>query len=183
MPKDLREIVKESQNSPIGLPEGHQKRFEERLKKLEQPAVNNRFLFLKIAASLLILLGLGYFFRSDSVPAELPVEVKITNLGSISPEMKQIENYYLTAINYEMASLDVNPQSKQILNTYLEKVAGLTEDYKQLTEELAQKGIDERTINSLITNLQLRLQLLLELKDAINDLKTENTLKNEKLSV
>ncbi|MCB0476006.1 MAG: hypothetical protein KDC69_10035, partial [Flavobacteriaceae bacterium] len=86
-------------------------------------------------------------------------------------------------INYEMASLEVTPETKKVLDAYLEKVALLTADYKNLTAELSEKGIDEKIINALITNLQLRLQLLIELKDTLNELNTTNTFKDEKVSI
>jgi hypothetical protein len=82
-----------------------------------------------------------------------------------------------------MASLETTPESEEVLNTYLEKIALLTEQYKELTGELSSKGINEKTINALITNLQLRLQLLLELKDTINELKNPKHIENEKLTV
>jgi hypothetical protein len=48
---------------------------------------------------------------------------------------------------------------------------------------LTEKEINEKTINALITNLQLRLQLLLELKDTIQEMKTPKTIKNENTTI
>lgn len=187
MPKDIRDIIKESSDRAV-LSEGHRERFEKRLQLMNRFPKKNYY-FLKIAASLLILLGVGYYFNythggvKEDGSMESISGQKIVSLGSISPEMKQVENYYLTAINYEMASLEVTPETKKVLDAYLEKVALLTADYKNLTAELSEKGIDEKIINALITNLQLRLQLLIELKDTLNELKTTNTFKDEKVSI
>lgn len=187
MPKDLRDIIKENSDRAV-LSEGHRERFEKRLQRINKPSKKNYYL-LKIAASLLILFGVGYYFNYNrgSLKEDGNIEPlsgqKFVSLGSISPEMKRVENYYLTAINYEMASLEVTPETKKVLDAYLEKIALLTTDYKNLSAELSEKGIDEKIINALITNLQLRLQLLIELKDTLNELKTTNTFKDEKISI
>ncbi len=183
MPKDIREILKEAQNSKE-LNEKHRQRFEQRLQQLRTPKKKNYF-FLKMAVSIVVLLSVGYFSlvnKPIGVEQQI-VEPKITNLSSISPEMKQIENYYLTAINYEMASIEQTPKNKVVLDKYLEKIAELTNQYKQLTIDLTQKEINEKTINALIDNLQLRLQILLELKDTINEMKTPKTIKNETTTI
>ncbi len=180
MPKDIREILKEAQTNSKELKENHRQRFEQRLQQLHKPKKKNYF-FLKMAASMAVLLSIGYFsFFNKPVDIEQQiVEPKITNLSSISPEMKQIEDYYLTAINYEMASLEETPENKKILEDYLDKIGKLDADYKRLNEELTEKGINEKTINNLITNLQLRLQLLLQLKDQLFELRISKTIKNE----
>jgi len=185
MPRDIRDILKEDSNKTLELSSNHKDRFEKKLQQLHKSKTNN-YWFLKIAASIVLLVSLGYFFfpkEGNTIPTLPTDEAKIVNLGSISPEMQQIESYYLTAINYEMASIEPSPENKVILDKYLEKIAQLTEEYKQLSIELSEKGIDEETINALITNLQLRLQLLLELKDTIKEIKTPKNIDNEKTTV
>ncbi len=180
MPKDIRDILKEAQANSKALKENHRQRFEQRLNQLHTPKKQGYF-FLKVAASIIVLLSVGYYtlFTNVADIEDLPEDAKITNLSSISPEMKQIENYYLTAINYEMASIEQTPENKIILDNYLEKIAELTNQYKQLNIDLTEKEINEKTINALITNLQLRLQLLLELKDTIQEMKTPKTNRDE----
>ena len=182
MPKDIRQILKEA-DSQYELPKDHRKRFENRLGTLPSNKKKSNFFFLKIAASLLVLVSLGYYFFNTEAPTgtittEAP-GLKFTSLGSVSPEMKKVENYYQTAINYELAGLEETPENKELLDDYLEKIGKLDNDYQRLNKELAEKGINEKTINALITNLQLRLQLLLQLKDQLNELQTRNTIKNE----
>ncbi|MBT8385338.1 MAG: hypothetical protein KJO83_06485 [Bacteroidia bacterium] len=180
MPKDIRDILKENSRSALELSKDHRAKFEERLQKLHTPRVRN-YLILKIAASILIIVSIGYLAitHQPSDGINNSQNSSIVDLGTVSPEMKQIENYYLTAINYEMASLEVNPEAKEVLDQYLEKISELTKAYKQLNIDLSQNGITEKTINALITNLQLRLQLLLELKDTMNEIKTSKTSNNE----
>tara|TARA_R110002073_G_scaffold139232_2_gene289344 strand:- start:119435 stop:119983 length:549 start_codon:yes stop_codon:yes gene_type:complete len=182
MPKDIRDILKEGSANSRELNTGHRARFEERLVQLKQPK-KNHFFFLKIAASIVLLLSVGYFaLTANEVKEITPLNVtEATSLSSISPEMKQIENYYVTAINYEIASLDISDDNQAILDEYLEKIGKLTEDYQRLDKESIQNGINEKTVNALITNLQLRLQILLQLKDKLNEIKTSK--KNEDITI
>ena len=182
MPRDIRDILKEGSANSKELNRGHRARFEERLVQLQQPK-NKNFSFLKIAASILLLFSVGYFaLHSNEVKESTPINMtEATSLSTISPEMKQIENYYVAAINYEIASLEISDENQVILDEYLGKIGKLTEDYQRLNTELIKNGVNERTVNALITNLQLRLQILLQLKDKLNEIKTSK--KNENITI
>ena len=179
MPKDIRDILKEAQSSK-GLKDNHRARFEKRLQQLHIPKKKKNFYFLKIAASIVLLVSLGYFaFNNSGIDMEkATIEAKNVDLNNVSPEMKQIEDYYLTAINYEIASLENTPENQLILDNYLEKIGKLTDDYRRLNKEISEKGINEKVVNAMITNLQLRLQLLLQLKDTLSELKTSKNKEN-----
>ncbi len=184
MPKDIREILKEAQNSRE-LKENHRARFENRLQQLHKTKKRPTYFFLKVAASIAIILSAGYFML-DTNPTiiEDPIDSSNSiNLSSVSPEMKQIEDYYVTAINYEIASLEVTSENQAILDDYLDKIGKLTDDYVRLNTELSKNGINEKTINALITNLQLRLQLLLQLKDTLNEMKISKNEENENVTI
>ena len=66
-----------------------------------------------------------------------------------------------------------------MVDGYLLKIAELTKEYKSLTKELNTKGVNDATIDALIRNLQLRLQLLQRLKKQLKQLKNLNTKQNE----
>jgi hypothetical protein len=182
MPKDIREILKERIIRKPELAKGHRDRFKIKLVK-DNVVEKKNYSLLKIAAAILILISLGYYFKPDKSINSVNNSSQTFNLETVSPEMKQIENYYLTAINYELASIELSSEHKTILNQYLEKIANLTKQYSELTDSLKEEGLNEKTINALITNLQLRLHLLLELKDTLQDLKTPNKTKNEDIKV
>jgi len=184
MPKDIRDILKEAEGSRE-LKENHRQRFEERLQQLHRSKKKSNFFFLKLAASIMLVATIGYFsLPTGTVKVESqPVSTEITSLSNVSPEMKQIEDYYVTAINYELSSIEITPENQEILDDYLEKIGKLTDDYKRLNAELSKKGINEKTINALITNLQLRLQLLIQLKDTLSEIKTSKNKENENITV
>ncbi len=153
MPKDIREILKNGQQELPQLPKNHRKRFEDRLEQLHKPKRKSYF-FLKIAASIIAISSIAYFSLKERITTNFenePIQ-KISSLSSISPEMQKVERYYLTAINYEIASIEITPNNKVMLDNYLDKIGKLDEDYKRLNNELSKKGITEKIINSLLTN-------------------------------
>ena len=185
MPKDLRELLKNEQMQTNELSNKHRKNFEAKLQQELHRTKKNYNQFLKIAASFLVIVGLGssLFYFSGNKVQETPQTAKIESLGSISPELKNIESYYLASINTEISSLQENSENKELLDGYLEKIGELTSEYKLLTKELNTEGLNEKTINALIDNLQLRLKLLYQLKEQLNELKKLNITQNENLQV
>ncbi|GGK49524.1 MULTISPECIES: hypothetical protein [Flavobacteriaceae] len=185
MSKDLREVLKKK---PIGsekLSKNHRRNFEAKLKNEMHTSRNKNYQFLKTAASFLILIGLGtsMFYILNSTK-DIPVETaRIKSLGSISPEFRNIENYYLASIQAEISDLNKTSENKELLDSYLEKISELSLDYKQLTNKLSAEGLNEKNINALIENLQLRLKLMYQLKEQLNDLKNLNNSENENISI
>jgi len=184
MPKDLKKILREEQFQTENLSKNHRKKFEAKLQEELHGSKIKRYPFLKIAASFLVILGLGSIFYFSNNTSVKTVEIaKIESLGSISPELKKIENYYLVSINTEILSLEETKENKELLDGYLEKISELTADYKSLTSELNTEGLNEKTINALIDNLQLRLKMLYQLKEQLNELKKLNEQDNENIHI
>ncbi len=180
MSKDIREIMKNYKNEDVSLSANHRNKFEDRLlKEVHHQPKKRNYRWLQIAASVVIIvsLAIGYFGIETTSKDSKPT--KEISLGSLSPELKSIENYYVSTINYEISNLSVNNSNKEILEGYLAKIGELTTEYKSLTTELNTKGVNDEIINALINNLQLRLQLLQRLKKQLNDLKKLNSTQNE----
>jgi len=183
MPKDLRELLKNEQLQTVKLSKKHRVNFEAKLQnELHSKKMNFNFI-IKVAASFLVIAGLGYylFYFSGNTLQNTSNTAKIESLGTISPELKKIENYYLVSIQTEISNLKETSENKELLNDYLEKIGELTVDYKLLTNELNTEGLNEKTINALIDNLQLRLKLLYQLKEQLNELKKLNNTQNENI--
>ncbi|UOB18016.1 hypothetical protein [Abyssalbus ytuae] len=192
MAQDIRKLFEEERKlENKKMPAGHEHKFVEMLDK-EFPGKPGKtpFFFLKIAASFVLLITAGYILYAVlNNPAEkvtivdLPKSVneksKQLTLGDISPELKKIEDYYVTNINLELLDLDPRGENKKIIDKYLIRLSELNDEYKNLTKELNEIGPNEQTINALINNLQLRLQLLDRLKERLKELKK---LKNETYS-
>ena len=174
MKTDLREKIKEEMKLRE-LPANDRSVFERKLEKELHSQRGIPIRFLSIAASVIMLFGLGYFvsMQQNSIERSVP-EVSQVDLEEFSPELKKIENYYLTAINYELASLEVTDDNKAMLDEYLRKLNGLAKEYQLLSQQLRMDNIDEELINNLIDNLQMRLQLMVELKNELKKLKSVN---------
>ena len=181
MSKDIREIMKKYKNEEVSLSTNHRNKFQDRLlQEVHQQPKKRNYRWLQVAASVVLIVSLSIGYFNTEPTEEIPVTAaKEISLGSLSPELKSIESYYVNSINYEISNLDVNEKNKEILDGYLAKIGQLTTEYKSLTTELNTKGVNDEMINALINNLQLRLKLLQRLKKQLKDLKTLNSTQNE----
>lgn len=183
MPKDIRKMLENYPEESANLSSGHENKFEDKLmKELHQKQSKPQtWKWLSIAASLALLITVSIQFipESKSPIIEKPEKENKISLGTISPEYNTIEKYYTNSINLAISELDITEENQEILDSYLNKIKELTNEYKTLTLELNTKGVNEQTIDALISNLQLRLQLLKRLKKQLNDLKELNSKQNE----
>lgn len=183
MAQDLRELFrKANKEERYSMKEGHKERFSRLLDK-EFPEKRKPFMFTwGLAASVVVLLGLGMFIfkmqEQDGIESTTIVkqpavaESKNISLGDLSPDLKKVEDYYVVNINMELSKLDISKDNKALVDSYMEQLSGLDQEYKVLNNELNAMGPNDQTITALIKNLQLRLQLLLKLKNKLNELKS-----------
>lgn len=184
MARDLRKLFEEERkNKSFKMREGHEDRFLAKLEKEMPVAQKSNRQWLRIAASIVILLGIGTFFflnnqdgsatEKTTVVSRDDVTVKEgISLGDLSPDLQKIETYYVANINLELANLEVSDENKGVVDGYMERLAELDAEYKKLNQELNEIGPNDQTITALVKNLQLRLQLLQKLKSKLNQLKS-----------
>ena len=188
MSQDLRDLFESERKREYPMPEGHEARFEARLEETFKGKSPRPFFWLGIAASVVALLGMTFwFFQKDPVLPEgegaLVEQQSDTisspstlSLGDLSPDLRKLEEYYTASINLELASLDISDENREVADNFITRLSDLNTEYKQLNEELNEIGPNEQTITAMIKNLQYRLQLLLKLKEKLNELKSS---KNE----
>jgi RNA polymerase sigma-70 factor (ECF subfamily) len=181
---------KERSEQRFKLKEGHETRFLDRLDEALPKQKKFDFSLLKIAASVLLVVGLSFFgylqFAKDgAVNNNTVTDVNANSetdtdfsFGDLSPDLKKIENYYVANINMELSKLEVSDDNKELIDSYMERLAELNAEYEALNAELNELGPNDQTISALIENLQLRLQLLQQLKKQLNQVKTS---KNEQI--
>lgn len=194
MTKDIKELLNNDSEEQIQrLPKGHRERFADLLEKeLPKKKEKKSFMLWKVAAAIVVIfgVGMGVFMNNKDVSEDTVVDVqqkkensedsKIT-LGDISPDLKKVEQYYVANINLELADIDLTAANKKLLDGYMNRLSELNDAYNELTVELNKVGPNSQTIDALINNLQLRLQLLYRLKEKIKELKeTENEKFNDK---
>lgn len=186
MQQDLRELFKkDGEEQKPKFREGHEARFLDRLEEALPHKKKTSFYVLKIAASLVLFVSLGYL-AYEKYNQEDPIKVAVVeeetlneiSLGDLSPDLKKVESYYVANINLELSKLEVSDDNKDLVDSYMKQLNDLNKEYKKLNIELNQLGPNDQTITALIENLQLRLQLLQKLKKKLNEL---NTSKNEQV--
>lgn len=182
MKQDIREMMKGFKDQNKNLSQHHSKKFQDLLmvELHEQQPKRNTLSWLSVAASIVLLVSIGIqFYPSKKIDDSIKTNPKEITLGTISPEFNTIESYYTNSINLEISQLDLSSEHKDLVDSYLLKIAELTKEYQLLTQELNTKGVNDATIDALIRNLQLRLQLLQRLKKQLQQLKNLNTTQNE----
>ena len=187
MSQDLREMFKNSYTEvEPSMKDGHERRFMERM-EMELPVTKGpSFPWFKIAASLIILTGLGaYIFMNWNKPEPVGTTIVEKNnpaaeergisLGDLSPDLKKVEDYYMVSINMELSQLEISDRNKTLIDSFMERLEDLNVEYKKLNAELNEIGPNDQTITALIKNLQLRLQLLHKLRDKLKELQIQST--------
>ncbi|MDC7999294.1 hypothetical protein [Gilvibacter sediminis] len=196
MAQDIRDLLqRDANNEKAQLSANHQDKFasllEERLPEKKKPM----FLWLKVAAIGILLLGIGYVLMTnttaepqeqmaveETVPADNQDNQETTKgLSDFSPEFKKLEDYYTRSITMGIASLEVNPENQELIDGYMRRLSTLDKEYKRLNAELVNVGPNDLTVNALIDNLKLRLELLLKLKNKLRELKSANNENNNQV--
>lgn len=190
MEQDLREVFKKKRDEErYSIKNGHEERFLEKLEHVMPQGNNSTKVWLKIAASIVVILsvGFGYMYLNGNNTVkptvvdsdDIDVKPSEFTFGDLSPDLKKVENYYVANINLELAKLEVFPDTKDLIDSFMEQLNNLNLEYKILNAELKELGPNDQTITALIENLQLRLQLLQKLKRKLNELKSS---KNEQIT-
>ena len=196
MAQDIRDLLKrDAQTERADLSANHQDKFarllDERLPQQKKPM----FLWLKVAAIGILLLGIGYILMTntsgepqeqiaveETLPADNQENQKASKgLSDFSPEFKKLEDYYTRSITMGIASLEVNPENQELIDGYMKRLSTLDKEYKRLNAELVNVGPNDLTVNALIDNLKLRLELLLKLKNKLRELKSANNENNNQV--
>ena len=174
--KDLRKDF-DFKSESLKMSKGHEKNFENKLDSAfgKKPKRDLSVVYKMVAGAIIAVLSTVFILNQNQSFAEKPFEEKVENsrigLGDLSPELKNIEDYYLTSIKLELATLETSTEYDAMVNSYLEELQNINKAYADLEQELNNVGVSEDIINAMIDNLQLRLELLQDLKQKLNNLK------------
>ncbi|WP_452224224.1 hypothetical protein [Lacinutrix chionoecetis] len=183
MAKDIRKLLEEDNKLVVdSMPQGHESRFLNKLDKALPVKKKQQFHWWSIAASVVLLIGLGFggyhYFKPEQaieVVETNETDVKTKTIGDISPDLKKVEDYYLANINLELSKVKLTPENKDLFDGYVKQLDALKAEYKRLNIELTNEGPNELTVDALISNLKLRLNLMYRLKEQLKDLNTVNS--------
>ena len=153
--------------------ENHEERFRQKIKsrsfrKTKRNGVISLWLpIMSVAAALAIaLLVFQGVFQS-------PFSQE-TDLANVSPKMKETQNFYASVIETELENLkdERTPETEAVINDALKQMDKLEQNYENLKKDLVKSGQDQRVIYAMITNFQQRIDLLKNVLEQVNTIKT-----------
>ncbi len=186
MKQDLRKMMRNAPEEKQHMPAGHEDRFAAKLaKEFGKETKQSKTSWIQWGVAAVLIMGLGFFGWNaintqaidgvELVNAENTVVVnKQVTLADISPELKQIENFYKTNINIQLASLEFSEENQELVDGYMQRLGDLDTAYRQLSAEMTEVGLTEAILTAQIDNLKFRLELLFKLKEKLKELKNQN---------
>lgn len=155
----------------------HEDLFIEQLYKKLPIKKRTAFSGFRIAASVLVFIGIaGMSYMILGNPFNPKEKLVAYTLKNISPELEEIESFYVTNINRTLSDIEKNSESEAFVTRYMKRLSLLKEEYKNLIAEMNEEGPNSLSISVLINNLKLQLELLQELKEQLTATKNK---KNE----
>ncbi|WP_031425981.1 hypothetical protein [Flavimarina sp. Hel_I_48] len=153
---------------------GHRERFMTKLgqKTDENRTISMRFWWkpLAVAASLVFIVMLSLIKNNSATSKEL---------AAVSPQMEETQDFFSAAIASELYKVKErrSPENKKLIDDALTQLNTLELNYTQLKKDLSESGEDKRVIYAMITNFQMRIDLL---KEVMIQLDEKEHLKNKK---
>ncbi len=162
---------------------GHQERF---LAKLNQskgvvalPQRKNRLWKpLSIAASVAILCLLGI----QVFTPELSIKEQVVE---IAPEVSKTEFYFASLIEEQVQELKdaKSPETAKLVDDTLLQLDKLETEYNNLEQELVNGGDSKIILNAMITNFQIRIDLLKEVLANMENIKNLKSYNDENFTI
>jgi len=140
------------------------------------------FPLLKIAASVLIIMSVGYIGyntlnQEDPILADSkndPIESEFKNqMSAVSSDYEEVENYYSSQVNLQMNKLN----DYEVDEDLIQEVENLKSEFESLKVEMGKGADQSMVVEAMINNYRLRLMLLEDLLEAVED--TEESKKIE----
>ncbi|HLP73438.1 MAG TPA: hypothetical protein VK155_11090 [Bacteroidales bacterium] len=186
--KTIEELIRENKDffEEAEPSKGHLDRFNTMLEvRFGKAAVKRSIVpYLLRAAVVTLLVTLSSLWVWDNY---LSPGSKKMALGDVSPQYREVENYYLHQVNLmegeiNSGNLISNPEQKEMLLTEMKSMDSV---YVSLQKELKANPNDQRVISAMIEHYQKKVDvmnyIISQLKAIRND--NENTTDNEKVSL
>jgi hypothetical protein len=159
---------------------GHLERFNRKLEKRFQVNAIKRSIvpYLLKAAVVTLLITLSSLWTWDHF---IRTGSSRMTLGQISPQYKEVENYYVHQVNLmegEIVNVDLknNPAQKTML---MKEMKSMDSTYVSLQKELKANPTDERIINAMIEHYQTKLEVMTYIVNQLKTIRNDNHNKKE----
>lgn len=187
--KTIEEIIRNNKDffEEAEPSKGHMERFNRKLEIRFQKRTVKRSIvpYLLKAAVVTLLVTLSSLWTWDHF---IRPESSRMTLGQVSPQYKEVENYYIHQVNLmksEIGTVELKNDPKQKL-VLLNEMKSMDSVYVSLQKELKANPNDERIITAMIEHYQTKLEvmtyILNQLKTISND-NHSNTKENEKVKL
>ena len=162
----------------------HFEKFSRKLEKRFQVNAIKRSIvpYLLKAAVVTLLITLSSLWTWDNF---IRPGSKRTTLGQVSPQYKEVENYYVHQVNLmegEIVNIDMvnNPEQKTML---MQEMKSMDSTYLSLQKELKANPNDERIINAMIEHYQTKLEVMTYIVNQLKGIRNDNynNTENEKV--
>lgn len=151
---------------------GHLARFERKLKGVK-PQRKISWTWMSVAAAVILSIGFGL--------GNLTKDSNSYDLASISPKMGETQDYFVSAIQTNLVTLEKsrNLDTERVIELALNELEDLEDSFKRLVKELKDNTNQTKTIDAMILNYQQRLDVLKSALQQIETLKVNKNLDNE----
>lgn len=158
--------------------EGHYDRFIQKLGQISQTRMHSIPYYLKVAI-VLLLVSLSSILIYEMV-IQPRFERNIYSFGKLSPEYREVEDYFIRSINVKYNNLqNLNMEDKIQKDMIIEELREMDEIYQSLSKELENDPNNERLINAMIQHYQLKLDILNDLTDQLEMIKNSISKNNQ----
>ena len=184
--KTIEDVIRENKDFFEAEPsKGHLERFNAMLEVRFRKEAPKRSIvpYLLRAAVVTLLVTLSSLWVWDNF---LSAGSKRMTLGDVSPQYKEVENYYVHQVNMmegELSNLDFsNPEQKDML---MKEMNSMDSVYVSLQKELKANPNDQRIINAMIEHYQTKVDVMNYIISQLKSLRNENQnmKENEKVSL
>lgn len=169
MKRDIRELFKtEDEVVKNKLPQNYRQEFLDKLKSNapNKPKKTNHLNWLKIAAVLVLLLTVGFGIFNTKNTEEQP--------SPLIAQIESVEKEYLENIHAEWQNFIKLTDDENLVKRYEKRLTSLDNDYQETSNSFKNDPSNILVVESLITNLQTRLQLLKDIQEHIKILNQKN---------
>lgn len=160
--------------------DGHLERFNRKLEQRfhSQKVTRSIVPYLLKAAVVTLLITLSSLWTWDHFLR--PGNSRMT-LGQVSPQYKEVENYYVHQVNMmesEIVSVDMKDGSAQ-KTMLLKEMKTMDSTYVSLQKELKANPNDERIINAMIEHYQTKLEVMTYIVNQLKSIRNDNQNKKQ----
>jgi len=133
---------------------------------------------LSIAASIMLLFAVGAALYTNQPSIDEQV-------AKISPEVSQTQFYFASLVEEQIKELEneSTPETKKLVDDAMVQLNKLEINYKKLEQDLLKGGNSKQILSAMITNFQTRIDLLQEVMDKIENIKTFKIYNDENITI